>query len=72
MESIVGSLGSAPPQMPGNGHNSPPVSPRLEQPLLSSTKPASALLSLRVDDCSLRPATLETLGTFSAMTDKPK
>lgn len=66
MESIVGSLGSAPPQMSSNGHGSPPASPRLPQALVSSTKPASALLSLRVDDCALRPATLEILGAFNA------
>lgn len=63
MESIVGSLGSAPPQMSSNGHGSPPASPRLAQ-AFPSTKPA--LLSLRVDDCSLRPATLEILGAFNA------
>lgn len=66
MEYIVGSLGSAPPQVAGSGHSSPPASPRFEQPLLSITQPASPIFSLRVDDCSLRAATLEVLGTFSA------
>ncbi|KIJ24330.1 hypothetical protein M422DRAFT_274922, partial [Sphaerobolus stellatus SS14] len=61
VEYIVSSLGSAPPQNPGSPTS--PTSPRTEQPLHlpGGAQPPSSLLSLRMDDCSLRPASLEIL-----------
>ncbi|KAF8509532.1 hypothetical protein BU17DRAFT_56039 [Hysterangium stoloniferum] len=60
VEYIVSSLGSAPPQ-PGSN----PGSPRADQPSFITTSsfvtPSSSLLSLRLDDCSLRQASLEVL-----------
>lgn len=67
VEHIVFSLGVAPPQPPGSQPNSPQSEQILEQPLSSLGQTSSSLLSLRVDDCSLRPAALEVLGAPSCL-----